>query len=104
VTLSEFPTEENAALEPLQEELEAALQQRDHALRQVERARALEQHAAAERDRLAERLLDAEKAAARAAKLEMQLEEQVAIVNAMKSTVSWRVTSPLRWLRMRRGG
>jgi hypothetical protein len=77
--------------------------ERDRALRQVERARAQEQHAAAERDRLAERLLDAEQAAAATGKLERQMREQVAIVNAIKGTLSWRITAPLRWFRGGRG-
>jgi hypothetical protein len=89
-------------LAEMQEERDAALVERDRALRHVARARSQEQQAAAERDRLAERLLDAEQAAAAAAKLERQMKEQVAIVNALKSTVSWRVTAPLRWFRARR--
>lgn len=91
--------EEGIGANAMVKALDAALVDRDRALRQVERARTQEQHAAAERDRLAERLLDAEQAAAASARLEKEVREQVAIVNALKSTVSWRITKPIRWLR-----
>jgi hypothetical protein len=80
-------------------EIELLTAERDAAQRALARARAHQVGAASERDRLAERLLEAEQELSKVVRLERIVQEQARVVEAMEATLSWRITGPLRALR-----